>query len=61
MIKITKEDFNLEKEFIKIHSKKNCAYSFFLVTVRQDINDNIDGIVLECYEDLEYRQLNLLK
>ena len=48
MIKITKEDFNLEEEFKKIHSKKNGAYSFFLGTVRQDINDNIDGIFLFC-------------
>ena len=61
MIKITKEDFNLEKEFKKIHSKKNGAYSFFLGTVRQDINDNIDGIFLECYEDLAYIQLNKIK
>ena len=61
MIKITKENFNLEEEFIKIHSKKNGAYSFFLGTVRQDINDNIDGIFLECYEDLAYSQLNLIK
>ena len=58
MIKITKEDFNLEEEFKKIHSKKNGAYSFFIGTVRQDINDNIDGIFLECYEDLAYSQLN---
>ena len=58
MIKITKEDFNLEEEFKKIHSKKNGAYSFFLGTVRQDINDNIDCIFLECYEDLAYSQLN---
>ena len=61
MIKITKEDFNLEKEFKKIRSKKNGAYSFFLGTVRQDINDNIDGIFLECYEDLAYIQLNKIK
>ena len=61
MIKIIKEDFNLEKEFKKIHSKKNGAYSFFLGTVRQDINDNIDGIFLECYEDLAYSQLNKIK
>ena len=46
MIKITKEAFNLEEEFKKIHSKKNGAYSFFLGTVRQDINDNIDGILM---------------
>ena len=61
MIKITKEDFNLEEEFKKIHSKKNGAYSFFLGTVRQDINENIDGIFLECYEDLAYSQLNKIK
>ena len=58
MIRITKEDFNLEEEFKKIHSKKNGAYSFFLGTVRHDINDNIDGIFLECYEELAYSQLN---
>ena len=61
MIRITKEDFNLEEEFKKIHSKKNGAYSFFLGTVRQDINDNFDGIFLECYEDLAYSQLNKIK
>ena len=61
MIKITKEDFNLEKEFKKIHSKKNGAYSFFLGTVRQVINNDINGIYLECYEDLAYSQLNKIK
>ena len=61
MIKITKEDFNLEEEFKKIHSKKNGAYSFFLGTVRQDINNDINGIYLECYEDLAYSQLNKIK
>ena len=61
MIKITKKDFNLEEEFKKTHSKKNGAYSFFLGTVRQEINDNIDGIFLECYEDLAYSQLNKIK
>ena len=61
MIKIIKKDFNLEEEFKKIHSKKNGAYSFFLGTVRQDINDYIDGIFLECYEDLAYSQLNKIK
>ena len=61
MIKITKEAFNLEEEFKKIHSKKNGAYSFFLGTVRQDINDDINGIYLECYEDLAYSQLNKIK
>ena len=61
MIKITKEDFNLEEQFKKIHSKKNGAYSFFLGTVRQNINEDIDGIFLECYEDLAYNQLNYIK
>ena len=61
MIKITKEDFNIEEEFKKIHSKKNGAYSFFLGTVRQDINNNINGIFLECYEKLAYNQLNKIK
>ena len=61
MIKITKEDFNLEEEFKKTQSKKDGAYSFFLGTVRQDMNDNIDGIFLECYEDLAYKQLHKLK
>ena len=61
MIKITKEDFNLEEELIRIHSKKNGAYSFFLGTVRQEINDDINGIYLECYEDLAYSQLNQIK
>ena len=61
MIKITREDFNLEEEFKKTHSKKNGAYSFFLGTVRQDIKDKINGIYLECYEDLAYSQLNKIK
>ena len=61
MIKITNKDFNLEEEFKKIHSKKNGAYSFFLGTVRKDINDNIDGIFLECYKDLAISQLNKIK
>ena len=61
MIIISKEEFNLEEEFKKIHSKKNGAYSFFLGTVRQDINDNIDGIFLECYVDLAINQLNKIK
>ena len=60
MIKIINEDFNLEEEFLKISSKKNGAYSFFLGTVRDDILKNekeIDGIFLECYQDLAHQQL----
>ena len=61
MITITKEDFNLEEEFKKIHSKRNGAYSFFLGTVRQDMDVNIDGIFLECYEELAIQQLNKIR
>ena len=64
MIKITNEDFNLEEEFLKISSKKNGAYSFFLGTVRDDILKNkkkIDGIFLECYQDLAHQQLTKIR
>lgn len=64
MIKITNENFNLEEEFAKINSKKNGAYSFFLGTVRDDISQNekkIDGIFLECYQELAYQQLNEIR
>ena len=64
MIKITNEDFNLEEEFLKISSKKNGAYSFFLGTVRNDILKNekkIDGIFLECYQDLAHQQLTKIR
>ena len=64
MIKITNEDFNLEEEFLKISSKKNGAYSFFLGTVRGDILKNekkIDGIFLECYQDLAHQQLTKIR
>ena len=58
MILITKEDFNLEEEFKKIHSKRNGAYSFFLGTVRQDIDENIDGI---WYFGHEHSQKSIVK
>ena len=64
MIKITKEDFNLEEEFKKIHSKKNGAYSFFLGTVRSDLsssNRKIKGIFLECYKELALIQLKKIR
>ena len=51
----------MRKSSKKFTPKKNGAYSFFLGTVRQDINDDIDGIFLECYEDLAYNQLNKIK
>ena len=64
MIKITQENFNLEEEFMKINSKNNGAYSFFLGTVRNDLTKNekdIDGIFLECFEELAYKQLSTIR
>lgn len=64
MIKITQENFNLEEEFMKINSKNNGAYSFFLGTVRSDLNKkekDIDGIFLECFEELAYKQLSTIR
>ena len=34
---------------------------FFLGTVRQDMDVTIDGIFLECYEDLAIQQLNKIR
>ena len=39
MIKITKNAFNLEEEFLKIKDYSNGGYSFFLGTVREDIKN----------------------
>ena len=64
MIKITNESFDLEKEFKKVSSDINGAYSFFLGTVRSDLsssNKNIKGIYLECYEELALAQLNKIR
>ena len=64
MIKITNKNFNLEEEFLEINSKKNGAYSFFLGTVRDDIlkeEKKIDGIFLECYQELAYQQLTKIR
>ena len=64
MIKITQENFNLEEEFMKINSKNNGAYSFFLGTVRSDLNKkekDINGIFLECFEELAYKQLSTIR
>ena len=60
MIKITKNAFNLEEEFLKIQDNSNGGYSFFLGTVREDIKNkknNIQSIILECYEKLAVKQL----
>ena len=60
MIKITCDNFDLEKEFKKVSSILNGAYSFFLGTVRSDLsssNKKIEGIFLECYEELAIAQL----
>ena len=64
MIKITYDNFDLEKEFKKVSSNKNGAYSFFLGTVRSDLsssNKKIKGIFLECYEELAIAQLENIR
>ena len=64
MIKITTKNFNLEREFLKISSKNNGGYSFFLGTVREDLNksgEKINGIFLECYKDLAIKQLSKIR
>ena len=61
MIKIAKNPFDLEEEFLKIKANSNGAYSFFLGTVRKDIKNNderIHSIFLECYESLAIKQLS---
>jgi len=64
MIKITCDNFDLEKEFKKVSSVLNGAYSFFLGTVRSDLsssNKKINGIFLECYEELAKAQLQKIR
>tara|TARA_Y100001958_G_scaffold17689_1_gene10787 strand:+ start:249 stop:710 length:462 start_codon:yes stop_codon:yes gene_type:complete len=64
MIKITYDNFDLEKEFKKVSSNINGAYSFFLGTVRSDLsssNKKIKGIFLECYEELAIAQLENIR
>jgi len=64
MIKITCDNFDLEKEFKKVSSNINGAYSFFLGTVRSDLsssNKKINGIFLECYEELAKAQLQKIR
>ncbi len=64
MIKITTKNFNIEKEFLKISSKNNGGYSFFLGTVRDDLNKSgkrINGIFLECYKNLAIKQLSNIR
>lgn len=61
MIKITKSPFDIEKEFLKIKANSNGGYSFFLGTVREDIQNKdhkIQGIILECYKKLAVKQLS---
>jgi len=61
MIKITKNAFDIEEEFVKIKDSSNGGYSFFLGTVRDDIKNEknkIQSIILECYESLAVKQLS---
>ena len=64
MIKISNESFDLETEFKYLSSDINGAYSFFLGTVRSDLNSSnkkIKGIYLECYEELALVQLKKIR
>ena len=44
MIKISNESFDLEREYRKLASDKNGAYSFFLGTVRSDLSSSKEKI-----------------
>ncbi len=64
MIKITKNQFDLEEEFLKVKANINGGYSFFLGTVREDIqnkNHKIQSIILECYDRLAVKQLSNIR
>ena len=64
MIKIIENSFDLEEEFLNIKANSNGGYSFFLGTVREDINNEknkIQSIFLECYESLAFKQLSEIR
>ena len=64
MIKITYDNFDLDKEFKRVSSNINGAYSFFVGAVRSDLslsNKKIKGIFLECYEELAIAQLQKIR
>ena len=51
----------MRKNSKKFIQKETAHIVFFLGTVRQDVDVNIDGIFLECYEDLAIQQLNKIR
>jgi len=51
----------LKKNSKKFIQKETVHIVFFLGTVRQDMDVNIDGIFLECYEELAIQQLNKIR
>ena len=61
MIKIQKEDFNIEKEISsikKIHSTVGAITSFIGYVRDNNNNQNVQSLNLEVYEDMAYTQLN---
>ena len=65
MIKIQKEDFNVEEEIIKIkklHSNIGAVTSFIGYVRDNNNNTNVQYIDLEVYEKMAYKQLeNIIK
>ena len=60
MIKIQKEDFNVEEEIIsikKIHSNIGAVTSFIGYVRDNNNNTNVESINLEVYEKMAYKQL----
>ena len=61
MIKIQKEDFNLEKEIQKLKNKYSTvgAVTSFVGYVREfNNNSKVESINLDVYEDMAHKQLN---
>ena len=65
MIKIQKEDFNVEEEINlvkKIHSNVGAVISFIGYVRDNNNNNNVESINLEVYEKMAYKQLeNIIK
>ena len=61
MIKIQKEDFNVEEEIStikKIHSNVGAVTSFIGYVRDNNHNTNVESINLEVYEKMAYKQFN---
>ena len=64
MIKIQKEDFNIEKEISEIkknHSHVGAVTSFIGYVRDNNNNTNVESINLEVYEKMAYKQLEKIK